>query len=214
MRREILPAFPHGKTENINKQFKSSATSATSLPPLCLSPLSPAVQADIINLQFRLCLCLLPLPSLMSFLCLLAALANENMFATSVQCFAHPQTNTHTHTHSSTLAHTHTHTQVDTLHHNAIRRLFAISSAATAAQHFGSFFEWIFWLFFQLFLARLCFPAAAGAEACLKAMSSWLSCHASHCSSFSHMLIAIFHFPLSLFLSPICHLHIFHLFAF
>lgn len=68
--------------------------------------------------------------------------------------------NKHAHTRSSTLAHTHTHTQVDTLHHNAIRRLFAISSAAAAdaAQHFGSFLSGFSGFFLSSFSHAFVFP--------------------------------------------------------
>lgn len=156
--RSCLPSQPHGKTENINKQFKSSATSVTSLPPPPSVTLLSALPICASG-YYKFAISPLPFaqPSLMSFLCLLAALANENMFATSVQCFAHPlfaclkQTRTHTHTQFDTCTQTHTRTHTG--------RYSASQCNSKAFCHFKCrrrrrraalwlLFEWIFWRFF------------------------------------------------------------------
>lgn len=127
----------------------------------------------------------------------------------------------HTHTRSSTLAHTHTHTQVDTLHHNAIRRLFAISSAAAdAAQHFGSFLSGFSGFFLSSFSHAFVFPLLQVLRRALKPHRA-----AAELAQLPRLALLQFfayadcdfpflHFSLSLSLSLVCHLHIFHLFAF
>lgn len=167
--RSCLPSQP-----NTAKLKTSTSNSSQVLPQ---SPLYPTLPPSVTLLSalpicasgyYKFAISPLPFaqPSLMSFLCLLAALANENMFATSVQCFAHPLfaclKQTRTHTQFDTF--THTRTQFDTCTHTRTHtgRYSASQCNSKAFCHFKCrrrrrraalwlLFEWIFWLFLSSF---------------------------------------------------------------
>lgn len=138
------------------KTSTSNSSQVLSVPLSSLSPLSSSSGYYKFAISLRLCLC--------------AAVSNEFSLPSGCAgkwkyvCHFTPvllilfaclkQTpNKHTHRHFDTQPDTHSLSLPLSLcapvHHNAIRRLFAISSAA--AQHFGCFFEWIFLVFFIFF---------------------------------------------------------------